>query len=425
MEIRGAGKDFSGIGAAQDFENQEAQEAQQSEAPQQSVMDIIQQSRAQQLDALIQMGQDPDLGTIQQPIITDSGGGGGSTPPSTGYHTLPNVGNMPYFDQGTANACGTTSLAMIMSYLGVPETKDQIDAEIRRWNTFTSPEDLVDFARSKGLEAEGYNNGSWEDVKSQIDQGHPVQCMIQADYDYGDGTAIHGQHYVAITGYGTDPTTGEEYVTFHDPNKGVGDPNTPTPHDIKMPLSKFKEMWGGIGFGFKNYYVAYGPPGSNLPSGNDNGVEGQLGALDGVTNITNGLDRIGSPDSVGDFIHGLFEFPSGVAQTVLCGIGGVLQLGGQWLNNAVDGIPVVQNVVKPIGDVINGAGAVVGDVFNGICSGVDDIGSAFGNLADGNFGDFASDMGDAVVDTAGGVVNAIGDAASAVGDAVTDFFSGW
>src|SRR5262249_27737635 len=200
--------------AAQDFENQEAQEAQQSEAPQQSVMDIIQGARAQQLDALIQMGQDPDLGTIQQPIITDGGGGGGggSTPPSTGYHTLPNVGNMPYFDQGTANACGTTSLAMIMSYLGVPETKDQIDAEIRRWNTFTSPEDLVDFARSKGLEAEGYNNGSWEDVKSQIDQGHPVQCMIQADYDYGDGTAIHGQHYVAITGYGTDPTTGEEYV---------------------------------------------------------------------------------------------------------------------------------------------------------------------------------------------------------------------
>jgi uncharacterized protein YvpB len=423
MDIRGAGKDFPEISTGQDLANQEAQEAQQSEAqqseaPQQAVMDIIQKVREEQLEALIQAGED-NTGITQQPPT----GGGGGTP--SDYHSLPNAGNMPYFDQGTANACGTTSLAMIMTYLGVPETKDEIDAEIRRMNTFTSPEDLVDFARSKGLEAEGYNNGSWEDVKSQIDQGHPVQCMIQADYDYGDGTSINGQHYVAITGYGTDPTTGEEYVTFHDPNKGVGDPNSPTPHDIKMPLSKFKEMWGGIGFGFKNYYVAYGPPGSNLPPGNDNGVEGQLGALDGITNITNGLDRIGSPDSAGDFIHGLFEFPAGVFQTVLCGVGGLVQLGGQWLNNAVEGIPVLENFVQPIGDIINGAGAAFADIFDGACSAVDDVGNAFGSLADGDFGGFASGLGDAVGDAVGGVVDAASDAVSAVGDAIGDFVSGW
>ena len=44
---------------------------------------------------------------------------------------LPNVGNMPYYEQ-QGNACGTTTLAEIMSYLGVPMTQADIDAVIRR-----------------------------------------------------------------------------------------------------------------------------------------------------------------------------------------------------------------------------------------------------------------------------------------------------
>ena len=54
---------------------------------------------------------------------------------------------MPDYYQGQTNGCGTTSLAMIMSYLGIPETQGDIDGAIRRMDIFTSPTDILDFAR--------------------------------------------------------------------------------------------------------------------------------------------------------------------------------------------------------------------------------------------------------------------------------------
>src|SRR5437867_552958 len=44
---------------------------------------------------------------------------------------LPNVSNMPFYVQ-KGNSCGTTTLAEIMSYLGVPMTQADVDNGIRR-----------------------------------------------------------------------------------------------------------------------------------------------------------------------------------------------------------------------------------------------------------------------------------------------------
>ena len=170
--------------------------------------------------------------------------------------------------------------------------------------------------------------------------------------------------------------------------------------------------------------MAYGPKGADLPPGRDDGIESTLGVLNGVTNITNGLDRIGSFDSFGSVVHGP-QFVGGVVQTVGSFVGGLFQLGGGWLNNAVEGIPVLENIVQPFGDIFNGVGAVIGDVFNGIGEACDSIGGAFESLFEGDFGGFVEGVGDAVGDVVGGVVDAVGDAVDAVGDAVSDFFSGW
>jgi len=342
-------------------------------------------------------------------------------------HHIPDVGKMPWLDQGSANACGTTSLAMILSYLtGQPFSKDQIDSAIRRWDTFTAPNDLIDYARSHGVEAEGYNHGSWGDVKNMIDQGYPVEAVINADYSYPDGGSVSGLHYIAITGYETDPATGQEYVLFHDPNLG-DDPATAANEgqEMRLPVSEFEKMWGDVGFGFDNYYMAFGPPGANLPPGNDDGLEGVMGTLEGITNITNGLSRIFEPDSFGGFVHGLFEFPAGIVQTVGCGIGGGISLAGQWLNDVTEGIPVVENLVQPLGDIVNGVGAAVGDFVNGIGEGVDSFGGAFESLFDGDIEGFGSGLWDGITDIGGGIVDAVGDVVSGIGDAVSDFFSGW
>jgi len=371
--------------------------------------------KLQMSQALVQILASSTSATAGSSIGTSTSAlsAGGST-------TLPNVGNMPFYVQKD-NSCGTTTLAEIMSYLGVPMTQADVDKGIRRMNTFTAPDDMIEFARDHGLEAEGYNHGSWEEVKSMIDAGHPVQAMVNGDssVSVNGGSSkfsVDGLHYIAITGYGTDPATGEEYVIYHDPNRNT---------EQRMSVSDFEKMWGDVPGGFDNYFVAYGPKGANLPPGRDDGIESTLGVLNGVTNVTNGLDRIFSPDCFGSWIHGFPQFVGGAVQTVGSFVGGLFQLGAGWLNHAVEGVPVLENVVQPIGDLVNGVGAVIGDVFNGFGEACDSIGGAFESLFDGDVGGFAEGVGDAVGDVVGGAVDAVGDAANAVGDAVSDFFSGW
>lgn len=376
---------------------------------------------------------------------------------------LPNVANMPFLDQGTSNGCGTTSLAMVMSYLGVPETKAQIDAVIRQMDIFTSPEDMTGFATSHGLQAQGYNNGIWENIESFIPLGQPCICLINANYSYPDNSTINGLHYVAISGFGVDPTNNQRYAIFHDPNF--------TASEMVLFESQFVQMGDNIGWGFRDYFMAFSTFASKepLPPGNRDGIQGVLGTLEGVTNITNGLGNIFNPSSVGSIFHGIFQFAGGIVETIGSGVGTLLQVGGQWLRGVVADIPVLRNIIQPIGDIINGVGAIVGDVFNGVGAIINDIGKGIGGVVDafvngvigvgrnlgaafaalgrgniaGFVGGIAAAIGSVVTAVAGAVtavvntvanvvsdaattvVNAVSDAASAVGNAVSDFFSGW
>ena len=80
-----------------------------------------------------------------------------------------------------------------------------------------------------------------------------------------------------------------------------------------------------------------------------------------------------------------------------------LQLGANWLNDHVNGIPVVQNIVKPTGDVVNGIGAGIGDLANGAGESVDDFGSAIEKLSHGDFKEAGKKLVDSVQDAAGSV----------------------
>ena len=326
--------------------------------------------------------------------------------------TLPDLFNMPFLiQQGSdGGATGTATLAEIMSYLGVPMTQADIDKEIRRTGVGLAPEDMIDFAREHGFTAEGYNNGSWDELKSMIDAGHPVQAML----NNGD--------FLNITGHGTDPATGEEYVVYRDNKQGT---------DQRMSLSDFEKKWGPANDGlihldgFNHYFIAYGQKGDDLPPGRDNGIEGTLGYENGVANLANGLDRIIHPDNWGGLIHGIFETVGGIPQTIGCYFASALQAGGNWLNNEVNGIPVLQNIVQPFGDLVSGIGAGLADLCNGVGECFDDFGGAIEDLSHGNWGAFADRIGDTVVDLGSGVVDAAEDVIGSVGDAVGDIFSGW
>lgn len=107
---------------------------------------------------------------------------------------------MPLLNQGRTNGCGTTSLAMISTFLGHERSMGEIDNEIRRQDIFSAPNDLVEYARGTGLRAEMYNHGTPEELAYFVDLGIPTQIVTTAD---GSGDP-QKMHYVVITGYAVD-----------------------------------------------------------------------------------------------------------------------------------------------------------------------------------------------------------------------------
>jgi hypothetical protein len=239
-----------------------------------------------------------------------------------------------------------------------------------------------------------------------------------ASIDNGNG----GRHLIVITGYDTGPD-GKERVLYHDPE--LGDENGVAGQEQSMPLDDFKAKWGENTFGVTNYFMAFAPEGTDLPKGSNKGAEGALGTVGGAANVVNGFDRIFSPDNFGSVVHGIPQFFGGLFQTGGSGVGALLQTGASWLGDKVEGIPVLENLVQPVTDLVSGAGACVADVFNGLGEACDSVGGAFEDLSHGDVGGFVNGLGDAATDAIGGAADAVGDAAGAVKDAVGDIFSGW
>lgn len=123
--------------------------------------------------------------------------------------------NFTVLDQGSTNGCGTTSLAMMLNYMagGKPLfDREKVDHQIRHFNMFTSPGDIAAYAERHGLEASVHTDSSIADLRRMIDQGLPVQVLLDVEEAH-DGT---GLHYEVVTGYGTGPD-GKRYIELANP----------------------------------------------------------------------------------------------------------------------------------------------------------------------------------------------------------------
>lgn len=139
-------------------------------------------------------------------------------------------------------SCGTTSLAMLMNHLK-PGSADQwaIDHEIRRSNkgSFTSPTDIVDYADRHGFRAAMTNNASVEDLARMIDQGVPVQVLMEPLESGGKGGPDPndlGIHYTVVNGYTRGADGKVQDVIVSDP-WGL---------HYKMPVADFEKHWGDL-----------------------------------------------------------------------------------------------------------------------------------------------------------------------------------
>lgn len=147
-------------------------------------------------------------------------------------------------DQGSTNGCGTTSLAALLSFWkGVPGafSREGIDKDIRRANMFTSPSNIVKFARENGFRSEMHNNGSIEELKKYTDMGVPVQVLFEPRNEEGNGKDFL-LHYVTVTGFKKGPD-GKEMVLIADPNDATGS----GPREV--PIEDFKKQWGNLKVG--------------------------------------------------------------------------------------------------------------------------------------------------------------------------------
>lgn len=143
--------------------------------------------------------------------------------------------------QGLSNACGTTSLAMLLSYWGIPTTHAQIDAVIRRTNMPTSPDDLVRYAESLGMRASLKTDASLDDLTAMLDQGVPVQVLIDPLDPTGTMPVNRNDailHYVNVTGYQRGPDGRISTLTICDPGREG--------YRYTIPAGEFEKLWSNL-----------------------------------------------------------------------------------------------------------------------------------------------------------------------------------
>lgn len=149
-------------------------------------------------------------------------------------------------DQGNTNACGTTSLANVMTYWGQSRTHVQIDREIRPFDIPTAPDKLVEYARAHGLRADIKIDAGLNDIARMVDQGVPPIVLLDPD-----GDENLNLHYVTVTGYnrGADGKISNLVIA----DSAGGNRNT-------LPVAEFQSRWGdlklkGMSIGLNNVMI--------------------------------------------------------------------------------------------------------------------------------------------------------------------------
>lgn len=141
-------------------------------------------------------------------------------------------------DQGATNGCGTTSLAMMLSFWKDKPgafNREKIDSSIRHFNLFTSPQNVGSYARDNGMRAEVVNKAKVEDLTKLLDQGVPTQILYDPN---GDGSD-EALHYVVATDYTKDEKGNVTGIKIADPAGG---------YETTVPIEEFKERWDKLEF---------------------------------------------------------------------------------------------------------------------------------------------------------------------------------
>lgn len=116
--------------------------------------------------------------------------------------------------QGQTNGCGTAALAMALNALnsqGRQFTQAMLDKDYRRFNSFTSPGILAEAARAAGFFAEVCHRMTLAEIRNHLSAGRLILALHSVN------GRVSGLHYVLVSGFWTDPQSGETSLVLWDP----------------------------------------------------------------------------------------------------------------------------------------------------------------------------------------------------------------
>ncbi|MNW99281.1 Peptidase C39 family protein [compost metagenome] len=294
--------------------------------------------------------------------------------------------------QGLSNACGTTSLAMLLSYWGIQTNHDAIDAVIRRTNMPTAPDDLVRYAENLGLRASLKTDAGLEDLAAMLDQGVPVQVLIDPMDPSGHPPGNPNDailHYVNVTGYQRGPDGRISRLTICDPGN-VG-------RRYSMTAAEFEKVWSnlklmGLDTGINRLMIAVAPADDRVIVGLDGKsrkacdlylpkAEGRAAfspamparvTMQGLANVMNGWAGF----DLGSMLGGSIQFlVGGMASLPGAGIRALVK--GLWGSDAVADMAgkAVSTVMAPFAAMGEAVGGAVQAVGNAVSDGLKAVGN--------------------------------------------------
>ncbi len=234
-----------------------------------------------------------------------------------GVTTDPATGGRPDFAQGDTNACGTVALAIALHRLGMDVPVTDIDRAIRNFDLYTPVPAILDYARGQGLQAQVYNQGSFEGLQRDLAAGRQVLVLTDVGGYGANGDLQPGgkndlaTHWMVVTA--AFEQHGERYVSYMNP---WGTKET-------LPYAQFEALWRDVHAlnmptGYDRTYVLIDRPGAQaLPPSNAQSLTAINNATGGVSNVVNGFADL----MRGDLLGGLGRMGRGVVETVTGGIG--------------------------------------------------------------------------------------------------------
>lgn len=126
------------------------------------------------------------------------------------------------------NICGQYAMSTILNYYGYSETFTDIKEKTNPTGlSFTAPDRISFYLKSKGLDVSYKNNGSVEEITNAIDTGNPVVCLVATE---------GSSHWITILGYKKNDDGSVKSVTMRDSYWGINS-------NYEMPIDEFQKLW--------------------------------------------------------------------------------------------------------------------------------------------------------------------------------------